>query len=110
MYFGFNYYISNSFGYIIGLIISFFLNKYYVFKNYRGNENTYIQFVKFIVIFLIAYAVNIFILYISLKYVNAYLSQFFSMSIYTIVSFTLNKIFTFKRRNTFSDEDQRYIQ
>ena len=65
MYFGLSNYMSNFIGYIIGLLISFFLNKYYVFKNYSDKNSTYLQFIKFLVIFLIAYIGNLFTLYIS---------------------------------------------
>ena len=91
--------MSNLAGYTVGLLISFFLNKYYVYRNYSDKKNTYIQFIKFLVIFLIAYIGNIFILYISLQHVNSYFAQFIAMLMYTIVSFALNKIFTFKEIN-----------
>ena len=96
IYGGFNNYISNIIGYTVGLLISFILNKYYVFKSSPGKHRVYNQFIKFIFIFFIAYATNVFVLFISLDYMTSYLAQLIAMLVYTSISFVLNKAFTFK--------------
>ncbi len=96
IYFGFNNYISNIFGYLVGLSISFILNKYYVFNTQNNNQIVHKQFVKFILIFLIAYSVNITALFITLNYVSNYTAQFIAMIAYTVINFILNKYITFK--------------
>ncbi len=96
IYFGVNNYIANIFGYMLGLTVGYILNKYYVFGVHYSNKNKYGQFVKYLVIFIIAYTVNIVILFIALKYMTGYLAQFISMGAYTIINFILNKYITFK--------------
>ena len=96
IYFGFNNYISNIFGYLVGLSISFVLNKYYVFNAQKNNQIVYKQFGKFILIFMIAYSVNIIVLFIGLNHMTSYLAQFIAMIAYTVINFILNKYITFK--------------
>ncbi len=96
IYLGFNNYTSNFFGYMVGLSISFVLNKYYVFNAQYSNQIFYKQFTKFILIFIIAYSVNIIVLFVALNYMISYTAQFIAMVAYTLINFILNKYITFK--------------
>jgi len=95
LYLGVNDYISNLSGYLVGLIISFFLHKYYTFES--KNKPTIKEVFKFLFVFAISYLSNILILYFSLFYMENYLAQFLAMLGYTIINYLLNKFITFKR-------------
>ena len=94
LFIGINDYVANISGYLLGATISFFLNKYYVFKSGGGSLE---ELSKFILVFLASYLVNISILYVSLNYINSYASQIVSMVGYSIVNFLLNKFFVFRK-------------
>jgi putative flippase GtrA len=91
---GINDYIANASGYLFGVIISFFLNKYYVFKS---GANILDEVSRFILVFLISYLVNILILYASLDYLDKYFAQLLSICGYSITNYFLNKFFVFKK-------------
>lgn len=98
IYLGFNNYLSNIIGYMVGLSISFVLSKYYVFNTQNNNQIFYKQFIKFILIFIIAYSINIIVLFIALNYMTSYTAQFIAMVAYTVINFILNKYVTFRDR------------
>jgi len=88
-------YLSNAAGYVLGLINSFIWNQKWTFANKSSIKNT---FFKFVLIFIISYAVQLGNLFLWLNYtsVNPYICQLISMIIYIGLNFTLNKIYTFK--------------
>ena len=88
-------YLSNVAGYVLGLINSFIWNQKWTFANKSSIKNT---FFKFVLIFIISYAVQLGNLFLWLNYtsVNPYICQLISMIIYIGLNFTLNKIYTFK--------------
>jgi len=92
-----NIYLSNLIGYLIGLIISFILNRNFVFKVGGKIVN---QFLKFIFSFFLSYFLNIFVFYISSEFIN--LNYYFSLLIaslfYSISFFISCNFFTFKRK------------
>lgn len=86
--------VANFTGYIAGLICSFTLNKKWTF-NHTGQLS--ITLVKFVLTFIIAYAVNIICVLFLIKLgVNAYLSHLLVMPIYTILFYLGSKFFVFK--------------
>ena len=95
VYLGLNNYLSNAIGYSIGLVVSFMLNKHYVFLNKKDNAVLFTQIVQFMMIFFIAYGFNLSVLYVSLHFTTSYYSQLFAMIGYTVVNFFLNKFITF---------------
>jgi putative flippase GtrA len=86
---------NNIFGYAVGLISSYLLNKFFTFKS---QEKSHKEIIKFIFIFLIAYAINLIslIFLIRLLEVNELTAQILSGFIYTFISYFLNKHFVFK--------------
>jgi|SaaInl8_200m_RNA_FD_contig_121_75080_length_9522_multi_5_in_0_out_0_9 putative flippase GtrA len=94
IYFSMNNYLANLVGYLIGLIFSFLLHKNYTFKNKANTINR--QMLFFLLVFLISFSINIFILYISLEYYTKYISQLLAIIAYTTISYLLNKFITFK--------------
>ena len=92
-----NFYLSNFIGYFFGLMISFTLNRNFVFK-VQGKIIG--QFLKFIFSFLLSYFLNIFIFYISSEFIN--LNYYFALLIaslfYSISFFISCNFFTFKSK------------
>ncbi len=88
--------LSNLFGYMIGLIISFFLNKEFVFKSKKGNKLSY--GIRFIYSFIISYFLNFISLLILIKSnVKLYIAQAISMIIYSICFYIICKYYVFKK-------------
>ena len=88
--------ISNISGYIIGVINSFFLNKFWTFKS---RIISFKEFISFVSIFLISFSLQ-FIAYITLRNVfsiNKDIAFLGGMVIYTLTNFLLNKYITFKK-------------
>ncbi len=94
--FGVSYKLANGAGYVCGFINSFVLNKLWTFK---GNQkSTLSQFIRFALVFAGCYAVQLglVILLVEKIHIDKNISQLMGMVFYTLVSFLLNKMFTFK--------------
>jgi len=91
-------YLSNLFGYIFGLLSSYILNSAFVFKS--NKKFTKKKFIKFIIVFITAYTLNIISLDIFSRVINLgeYSSQYISMLIYSLSFFYLCKFYTFKEK------------
>ncbi|WP_417665696.1 GtrA family protein [Pseudidiomarina sp.] len=94
-YFQLTPYISNAFGYIAALIVAFGLSKQFVFRStYQKGMVT-----KFIVAFLISFALNQFVLLLMIEYsqLAPEIAQILAMASYTLIFYLLNKYFVFSR-------------
>ena len=93
----FNFYLSNFIGYLFGLIISFILNRNFVFK---VEDKILSQFIKYIFSFFLSYLLNIFVFYISSEFINLnkYLSLLIASLFYSISFFISCNFFTFKKK------------
>jgi len=93
----FNFYLSNFIGYLFGLMISFTLNRNFVFK---AQGKIIVQFLKFILSFFLSYFLNIFVFYISSEFINLnyYLALIIASLFYSISFFISCNFFTFKRK------------
>ena len=91
-----NFYLSNFIGYLFGLMISFILNKKFVF-NAQGKILA--PFIKFIFSFFLSYFLNIFIFYICSEFINLnyYLALLIASCFYSISFFITCNYFTFKK-------------
>ena len=87
---------SNCIGYILGLLCSYILNRNYVFKSKSSQRSK--EFIRFIIVFIIAYSINILFLYLFSNILNIgrYTSQYLSMIVYSLSFFYLCKFYTFK--------------
>lgn len=86
--------ISNISGYAVGIIFSYFMNKFFTFKSKTKNK---IEFIKFIISMLIAYILNFTTLKICLNLgINPYICQILSNIIYTASGFLISKFWVFK--------------
>ena len=98
----FHFYLANFTDYLLGLIISFILNRKFVFKA-KGKIKG--QFLKFLFSFFLSYFLNIFVFYICSEFINLnyYLALLIASFFYTVSFFILCNFFTFKKKfkNTF---------
>jgi putative flippase GtrA len=91
---GNNYVVSNLIGYIVGIIVSFFLNSKITFK-VRAN----IMFAcKFVIALIIAYISNIAIVTMVINVIPdyPYLAQLSGVPFYIVLGYLLNKYWVFK--------------
>ena len=87
--------ISNLLGYVVGIFISFYLNRNFVFRSNQVEIKK--QFYKFICACLLSYFINlIFLILFSyfLKF-NDYISQILSMTSYSLTFYYLSNKYIF---------------
>lgn len=86
--------LSNVFGYVVGLVISFVLNRSYTFRSKAAAAP---QALRFAVFFVIAYLVNLGILIWMTRHlgVGSAIAQIVAGAAYFIVFFILSKCFVF---------------
>ena len=98
-----NVYFINITGYIVGVLNSFVLNRYWTFKkkdNQKNQKKIQKEFFHFIIVFIIAYSIQFFCLWllVELGKIPELFSQFIAMGIYAVVGFLLNNRFTFQQK------------
>jgi putative flippase GtrA len=86
--------LSNILGYVFGLTLAFTLSKKFVF---RSNGHVATESVRFLVAFMIAFLVNLFVLHVSLVYLNLQpvISQLAAAASYTSLMYLLSRYFVF---------------
>ena len=87
--------ISNFLGYVVGIFVSFYLNRNFVFKS--KDAEIKIQFYKFIFACLVSYLINLIFLII-FSYIfqfNDNISQILSMAAYSISFYILSNKYIF---------------
>lgn len=87
--------IANVVGYAAGLILSYILNRFFTFQS---KKNKTIEFLKFLLVFIFSYGLNLLILYLLIKYIsiNPGYAQVISGFFYIITSYFLQKLIVFK--------------
>ncbi|MDR0769447.1 MAG: GtrA family protein [Dysgonamonadaceae bacterium] len=98
--------VSNTVGYIVGLINSFIWNRSWTFKS--KNKWTP-DFIRFMIAFLVCFIIQLVLVNVLYKRMEmaglteitgaAEICQFAGIVVYTILNFILNKYFTFKIKN-----------
>jgi putative flippase GtrA len=88
---------ANFIGYGVGLIISFNLNKKWIFNH--NNETKFI-YLRFLFIAVLSYLANLIIVLICIYYlnVNDYISHIFGVPAYTMTGYFGNRFFVFKNK------------
>ena len=87
--------LSNFIGYIVGIFVSFYLNRNFVFKSKDSKIKR--QFYKFIFACFVSYLINLIFL-ILFSYIfqfNDYISQILSMATYSISFYILSNKYIF---------------
>jgi len=97
-FFGVYYLISAVFAFLAAVTNSFILNKIWTF-NYKLKNNLHIKYTQFLIVSVIAFFVNLWILYFFTEYLHFYylLSQIIGIVCNLIINFLGNKLWTFKR-------------
>ena len=87
--------ISNLLGYVVGIFVSFYLNRNFVFRSKQVEVKK--QFTKFICACLFSYFVNlIFLIFFSYIFeLNDYISQILSMTSYSLTFYYLSNKYIF---------------
>lgn len=95
MYIGKSPEFSNITGYIIGISVSYILNRYFTFND---KNNFFTGFLKFVLSMAISYILNFITLIYCIRVIgiNPYLSQLISGVVYTISGFLFSKYFAFR--------------
>lgn len=95
LYLGVEPVLSNVLGFAVGLITSFFLNKYWVMQS---SEKSMGEVYRFLVAFGIAYSLNLAALYVFVypMGLNPYGSQILAGLFYFFTFFLLNKFYVFR--------------
>ena len=86
---------SNLLGYVVGIVVSFYLNRNFVFKSKKVEIKK--QFYKFICACLFSYLINlIFLIFFSyIIELNDYISQILSMISYSLTFYYLSNKYIF---------------
>ncbi|MGC8718848.1 MAG: GtrA family protein [Thermodesulforhabdaceae bacterium] len=94
MFLGLNPYISNILGYIVGISFSYLLNKSWNFRSKKPHREAYPRFVLSL---MIAYIVNVAILFIGLDIVglNKYIAQIVAGGFYAAIGFLASRYIVF---------------
>lgn len=93
--------VSNIAGYSVGLFASYILNRNYTFNSI---QNQHSEIIKFLAVFVVAYALNFLVLVILIHKVDMHdgVSQILAGIVYVVTSFIMNKYYVFKSRVTLS--------
>jgi putative flippase GtrA len=88
--------VSNVLGYTIGLLLSFALNREFVF---RSSGQRTVEMARFLAVFLIAFGANLATLYVLVWVfqLNAAIGQVSGSGVYAITSYLLSKSYVFCR-------------
>jgi len=87
--------LSNVAGYVVGLLVSYFLNRHFTFRSAQRRST---EFVRFALVFLTAYSANLAVLIVLVRAlaVHAGLSQVIAGIIYIGTAYLLNKRYVFR--------------
>ncbi len=94
---GINYVVSNVFSYCIAVVVSYFLNKFFVFEQ-SNNSNETIKFIKYIFIRVLAISIDTGLLYLLVTGLglNVYFMKIVVSVLVIILTYIGNKIMVFK--------------
>jgi putative flippase GtrA len=86
--------LSNAVGYLVGLVVSYFLNRHFTFRSARRRST---EFVRFVIVFLTAYTTNLLVLIVLVRglEIHAALSQVVAGAAYIGTAYLLNKRYVF---------------
>lgn len=91
-----NKYVSNSLGFSFAVVNNYILNRYFTFHN--NDSHVVSQFVSFLIISIIGFALNTILLYLLQKNtkINFYACKAIVTIIVTLWNFSANTLYTFK--------------
>ncbi|AIK43505.1 GtrA family protein [Brucella anthropi] len=88
-------FVANAIGYVAGLVNSYFGNMAWTFRS----DSTWTRSIRFLIAFGICYAVNVYILQLSLplEQYHILIPQLIAMASYTVLFFILSRAWVFKK-------------
>lgn len=97
VYFGCHYILANCFGFIGGVINSYFLNSRLVFKN-KAEKNSKKAFIKVTISYGISFGISTVLMYIMVDKLNIseYIAPLIRLVVTVPINFVLNKLWAFK--------------
>jgi putative flippase GtrA len=87
--------LSNVAGYAVGFILGFVFSKKFVF---RSNGHLVTEGVRYLLVFIVSFLLNLLVLHWTLFYMNAVVSQLVAAATYTFLMYTLTRLFVFKAK------------
>ena len=86
--------LSNAVGYLVGLVMSYFLNRHFTFRSARRRST---EFLRFVIVFLTAYTTNLLVLIVLVHglEIHAALSQIVAGVAYIGTAYLLSKRYVF---------------
>ena len=95
---GFNYQIANASGYLMGTLVSFFLNRHYTFKI---KDKVLKRLISFLSVAFIGYFTSALLLYFLVESLtmDAIIAKIATLFFVLILQFSLNKKITFRESN-----------
>jgi putative flippase GtrA len=89
-----NYQEANAWGYFLGTMISFILNRKYTFKI---KDKVMRRFIKFWLVAMTGYLTSVLLLFLLVPMFDSIISKLVTLTAVVFIQFTLNKKFTFKK-------------
>ena len=102
IYLGLHYFISQTFSTVIGVIHSYFWNKYFTFGS---RARSAAEALRFALVYVVSYVVSLILQYLLIEKagVDAYLAGFLCLIATTLISYTGHNFFSFKSRKKEGD-------
>jgi putative flippase GtrA len=91
--------LSNAAGYLIGLSVSYVLNRRFTFKS---SAKTSPELLRFLLVFLVSYLANLAVLLILIQNLEVHqgIAQVLAGVVYVATSFLMNKYYVFRHQST----------
>lgn len=93
---GCNYLLASCISFVIGILVSYFMNNIYVFEVKKYQIRTIIKFLIFYSVMLFI-NLNILRMLVNLLHISVYFAQLVLMILYAIFSYNVMKSFIFKK-------------
>ncbi|MFP4313486.1 MAG: GtrA family protein [Alphaproteobacteria bacterium] len=105
---GVHYMLANMLGYACGLMIGFFLHRSITFRAQADPLQKRAEFLKFILIFALAYTLQLGALVFMVDALGVYewMAQILAIGIYTILNYAGNRLITFRKAPTQEPENR----
>ncbi len=96
IYFNCNYLIASTVSFLLGVVLSYFMNKFIVFS---VKHNNYILIIRYVTFYVFLLGINLTLLhgFVSLLKANPYLAQILTTIIAALISYNTMRIFVFKK-------------
>lgn len=104
IFFGWNAYLATTLSTVLGIINSYFWNKYFTFKKPKKSLT---EVMRFVLVYAVSYAANLGLVYlfIDLWGMNSYVSGVVCLFITTIISYFGHNFFSFKDHKSVTEKE-----